>query len=640
MSAVRLAALLVRRGGRRAAQQGGLVVLATAICTALLLLAYSGWQGFADRAERTEWRASFDDVQASLDSVAGEPVVLLDVRAGAPTPPGVAPLQEGEVRVSAAAARLLDGLPAASGRDRFVSDARVPGAFDGGTLGAGALVHPDEAVVAVGRAADDRRFEFGVGYVGSQDGEMYLFLAQIGVVLVAVPLLALGGAAARLGVVRRNERLAAVRLVGGTGGQVLGLAMSEALVGAAAGVVLGVLGYLALLVPVGAVPFQGAGFGAAGLWLGAGQLAGVVAVVLLLTAGSTLLGLRSVLVTPLGVVHRHTPRSLRAVRLVLLVAALLGWSAWGGGLSPAGGAAERTAIAVGLLLVLGVLTLVGPWVLGLWGRVRVRTARGVPQLLAARRLDDDPRGAWRVVGGLALASFVAGTVSVVSAVTLADAPEEREITVVVPAAADGTAQDAAVAAVLAGLDERGVTAEASPPDEVGYRYLALTVPPGTDEDALRGVLAAGLPGAVTETPQDLAAAEARTLEDVGTGGLLVLVFAFVVAATGAGIGAAAAVLDRRRTYALLALAGTPLRVLDRARRAELRGPLLLTSAGSLAVSWVFLLPLGARALLTDPAALGQVAAWVGAGVVVVLLASEASGPLLRTVVRTAHVRPD
>ncbi|KMS65701.1 hypothetical protein ACM01_46950, partial [Streptomyces viridochromogenes] len=41
---------------------------------------------------------------------------------------------------------------------------------------------------------------------------------------------------------------------------------------------------------------------------------------------------------------------------------------------------------------------------------------------------------------------------------------------------------------------------------------------------------------------------------------VVLVVTFTVAITSAGITAAANVLDRRRTYALLHLAGTPLRV--------------------------------------------------------------------------------
>jgi hypothetical protein len=623
--------LLSRRGGRRLAQQGGLAVLATAVCTTLLLLTVGGWQGFEARADRVLWRAA-DGVGGSLDAVDGRPVTVLDVRAGTVVPGGP-PVEAGEVRTSPAAQALLDRVPAAT--ERFVSSDRVAGARDGGRLAAAALLHPDEAAVLVGRDADDPRFAVTRVQAGDELAEMYVFLAMVGVVLVTVPLLSLGGAAARLGVARRNERLAALRLVGATGRQVLGLAALEALAAAAVGVLVGIVGYLALLVPVGLVPFQGAPLGA-DLWLGAGGVAAVTGVVLLLTAVSALVGLRSVVVTPLGVVHRHTPRGLRAVRALVMGAVLLGWAVVSGG-------ATLTGILVFLGLVFGVLTLVGPWVLGVWGRIRCRTARTVPQMLAARRLVDDPRGTWRIVGGLALAAFVAGAVSVSAALDVRDDDGPRAVTALVP---DQPGLGDAVAAARADLAALGVATGAPGPGDfgpggaAGGAVLVVEPPAGVDEDAVRAALTAALPGVVLDTPQDAALAEQTLVGDIRTGGYVVLVCAVLVAATGAGIAAAASVLDRRRAYALLALAGTPARVLDASRRAELRGPLLLTAVGSLAASWAFLFPLTGMALLTDPASLAVVAVAVAAGVALVMLASEASRPLLRAVVRTASVRPD
>ncbi|MER5214365.1 hypothetical protein ABT063_28315 [Streptomyces sp. NPDC002838] len=46
------------------------------------------------------------------------------------------------------------------------------------------------------------------------------------------------------------------------------------------------------------------------------------------------------------------------------------------------------------------------------GRTVGRFARRPATLLAARRLSDDPNGAWRTVSGLVLAGFVAGFFSV------------------------------------------------------------------------------------------------------------------------------------------------------------------------------------------------------------------------------------
>jgi hypothetical protein len=63
-------------------------------------------------------------------------------------------------------------------------------------------------------------------------------------------------------------------------------------------------------------------------------------------------------------------------------------------------------------LCFAVLNLIGPFVLGLIGRLSVARANTVPKLLAARRLTDDPRAAWRPVAGVTLATFVAGVLSI------------------------------------------------------------------------------------------------------------------------------------------------------------------------------------------------------------------------------------
>ncbi|MFD5160820.1 hypothetical protein ACFWMJ_22545 [Streptomyces hawaiiensis] len=57
---------------------------------------------------------------------------------------------------------------------------------------------------------------------------------------------------------------------------------------------------------------------------------------------------------------------------------------------------------------------------------------------------------------------------------------------------------------------------------------------------------------------------------------------FFVAAASAGLTAAASVLDRRRVYGLLRLAGRLLKVLDRARVRETAIPLVVLAGGTLA----------------------------------------------------------
>ena len=254
---------------------------------------------------------------------------------------------------------------------------------------------------------------------------LYEILAWVAVVLLVVPLLTLGGSAARLGVARRDARLATLRLLGVTSREVVGLTLVETAWQGLVGAVLGIALY-GLLLPVCALlPFQGTTFTVGELWVGwQGLLAALVGVPLL--AGvSGAVSLRRVAISPLGVARRTAPRALGFVRLVVALAGIglfMLISAAGGALGAAAIGALVGAMAIGFAM----LNVVGPWVLGLVGKVQLRRASTPARLLAARRLLDDPRAAWRVVGGLGLAGFVAGALAVVPALTDVDTSQDPQ----------------------------------------------------------------------------------------------------------------------------------------------------------------------------------------------------------------------
>lgn len=255
-------------------------------------------------------------------------------------------------------------------------------------------------------------------------GDTYVLLAVIATVLLVVPLLTLGGAAARLGVARRHERLAALRLLGATPREVLGLTVLETAGQGLVGAVLGSLLYGALLPVWTSVPFQERTFSAAELWVGPRVLGLVWLAVPLLAAVSGAVSLRQVVVSPLGVARRVRPPALRAARVVGAVVAFLAFVVVS--TVREAFAAAAAGVLVGMLAVaFAAVNAVGPWLLALLGRRAVRRARTPAQLLAARRLLDDPRAVWRVVGGLALASFVAGVLAVVPA--LAQGPQDDPV---------------------------------------------------------------------------------------------------------------------------------------------------------------------------------------------------------------------
>lgn len=253
----------------------------------------------------------------------------------------------------------------------------------------------------------------GLGAFSARNGSGdYVLLAQVATVILVVPVVTLGGSAARLAVSRRDQRLAALRLAGATSGQVGALAVLDAAAQALVGALLGVVLYLGALPGVALLHFQGRAFAWGELWVGLPQLLLVLAGVVTLAVLSAILGLTRIVLSPLGVARRVAPRRLSVVRVLLAVPLLLLWS-------PMTRHVDLTNLVPVLVvfgLCFGVLNLVGPFVLNLVGKLRVRRAAGVASLLAARRLLDDPKGAWRTVSGVSLATFVAGILSVSPAI--------------------------------------------------------------------------------------------------------------------------------------------------------------------------------------------------------------------------------
>ncbi len=240
------------------------------------------------------------------------------------------------------------------------------------------------------------------------EAPIYHALAAIALVLLVVPLLTLGGAAARLSARRRDERLSTLRLLGVTpAGVVLATVVESALlaaVGALAGLVLHIL-----LVPlVGLIPFRGAALGAGAVFVPVPTTLAILVGIVLLAAGSAAIGLRKVVISPLGVRTRAVvakPHWMRAViTVVALVAAFVLIS-----LVPSAASMLPTIIVLTAVFAIAfaVLNVIGPWVLGIQARRRLRRADRPDQLLSARTVLESPKAAWRQVSGIAMASFIA-----------------------------------------------------------------------------------------------------------------------------------------------------------------------------------------------------------------------------------------
>ncbi|WP_051653641.1 FtsX-like permease family protein [Kitasatospora cheerisanensis] len=233
-----------------------------------------------------------------------------DLAPGVPRMPG-----PGEYYLSPALARMVDERPPAELGDRFPGH-RI------GILGPEALPAPDSLVALVGRTPQELTAQRGAALVdrvattspdrcadcvvGIKSNGVDLILTVVSGALV-FPVLILIGTATRLNAARREQRFAAMRLVGATPRQVSVVSAAEAAVAAVAGVAVGFLPFLALRSTVARARLTGSRFFPSDLSLTPLQILGVAVGVPLAAAVAARIALRRVQISPLGVTRRVTP---------------------------------------------------------------------------------------------------------------------------------------------------------------------------------------------------------------------------------------------------------------------------------------------------------------------------------------------
>lgn len=642
MTVIRLASLLWRRGGSRQRATLALTAAGVLASTVLALLVVSVLPALGHREDRAAWRTPMQvrDVagasalqRTTSDSYRDQNIDRIDLAPAAsgaatnlPAPPGLDRFPAaGEVFASPALARLLRSEPAGQLADRY------PGVL-AGTIGPAGLAHADELVVVVGRThaalaalpqagaagASSGGFPEGAtpelvtadlvtpvdgfatraaevagsaqGFVRGYAGT-YRALAQIAAVLLVVPTVLLIGAAARLTAAQRAQRLAALRLAGASPFTVIALTALEIAAAAAVGALAGIVTYLAVLPVVARIPLAGGTFSVADLRLSPAILLIAAAAIPLVAVATAVVALRGVVGGPLETSRRVQPRRPRAVRLLAVPAA---WVLFVMAASTMRGGGSVVGVLVGLGAVIVTLAVIGPWLTWLIGATLGGAARGPSTLIAARRITDDPKGAYRTVSGMVLAGLIAGflfgVLPSVNAVD-ADVPPTGELYLVLPPG-DVVAVTAAVEQRFpdANIDWGDGATDGNPSQasvssdgtsEAAHGFGSIEVRDPADIEAARTAVLAVSPDAEVSSPFELGS-DRILLADLGRASTIMSLAALLMATAAAGIGGAAAILDQRVTLARLRLVGTPIAVLQRARRWQTLVPLVLASAGAMA----------------------------------------------------------
>jgi ABC-type lipoprotein release transport system permease subunit len=338
----------------------------------------------------------------------GQTIDQLDVAAlgpHAPLPPGISALPSpGHYDASPALAALIASTPGDELGDRF------PG-VQVGTIGDKALTSPDSLVVYVGytpaqlaaRPATVSVTTIAAGAQTSVWTNYFRDAFAVGAVAFVLPILILIGMATRLAATRREERYAALRLVGASNRQIAVIASVEAGVSALAGTLIGMILFVLLQPLLADLSLFGTKYFSYAVTPTALGYVALLVCVPLASAIAALISLRRVRISPLGVTRRHTPPAPKAYRVIPL---LLGIALFIDGVASTTPASIGGGVYPGLLLTLVGLVIAGPWLTSVAARWLARRTSAASSLLATRRLADTPKASFRAVSGLVMAVFL------------------------------------------------------------------------------------------------------------------------------------------------------------------------------------------------------------------------------------------
>ena len=429
---IRLGLRLTLGSGREAAWRVLVVAAAVALGVGLLLVALAGINGLNAQTGRGAWLDTSTQTlpstpagstsrlwwQLSVDQFGDQAIDRVDVAAAgpnAPVPPGIPHLPgPGEFYASPALTNVLRSVPASELGDRF------PGR-QVGIIGAAAVPSPNSLIIVIGHDARQLSHVPGAAEVrgiqrtlancyncqsGVGSGPVLQWILAGGAVALLLPVLILIATASRLSAARREERFAAMRLVGATPRQISVISAVEATVAAVMGVVVG-FGLFFLFRPLLIhVAFGGAPFAPGDLSLNWIDVVLVVIGVPIAAAVSGRLALRRVQISPLGVSRRASSAPPRVVRIIPLLAGVAVLAYFDAAGKPGSNSGQLLELLAGFVLIVVGLVLAGPWFTTAGSRLMTRRANRPATLIAGRRLLDNPKAAFRFISGLVLALFV------------------------------------------------------------------------------------------------------------------------------------------------------------------------------------------------------------------------------------------
>jgi cell division protein FtsX len=633
MRSIRLFGLGLRiafTGGRASVARMLLMALGLAVGVALLIGALSVGPAVGARRDREVARGgqTASTTEPSRDVTyrwdAGTrfegvsiPLVVLGGVGDAPVPPGIPRLpRPGEVYVSPALAELL------AGPDGSLLAPRLPGSVLG-TIGDEGLLFPGELYGYIGAPSGLPIERLGIAQVSfsavdrpSEDMSVSALIVLCVFVLgLLLPIGLFIVTTTRLSASTRETRLAAVRLAGATQSQVRLLAAAESALAAVVACLLAWPLFLFGRIVVSQITIFGYRWFPGDF---APPPAGVLALLLgvpLFAVFVTMLGMRRLVVSPLGIARRERrPRrvSLWPALLVVGFLLLVGSARYPDGLIGLPSPIPGVILGGALAMVLAGLAGTVPWLGWLGARALAIWSPTPSVLLGSRRLESEPTSAGRVVAGITVLLALVGMAQALALSALAS-----DGSTFVPRWVAARPPSTVFVSSITGRDRTGAfEALAHIP---GVHSVTVTAKAPTGGHGHPGshaaVLTDGDPATLERIRNELAwIGYAETLNEIRTdygGGSseairtsrmmnFVTVLVLLVTAASLLVSTVDGMMERRRPMAVLSAIGVPLSVMRRSVFVQIALPLaaalVLGVAASLGVVALFFRAVGETAL--------------------------------------------
>lgn len=237
----------------------------------------------------------------------------------------------------------------------------------------------------------------------------YFMLAILACALLVPSMIGLAAGAAVLGARSRERRLAALRLLGLSAGDVTRMSLLDTLIQATAGTAIGFVVYLVSLPAWQTLTMLGMSIEASEMMLPWWLLVAVPLATVLIGLGASAWGLRQVRITPLGVARRSIPPALRVWRLVVFVGLII-VAAVVVNILQLSSMTGFLILAGAIVAILWGLNMFAPWLLQVFAGALAQLPNPVIGW-AGRRIQSNGKQTWQRVSGVGVLSFIGGFVA-------------------------------------------------------------------------------------------------------------------------------------------------------------------------------------------------------------------------------------